>query len=31
VQSPPTALVEVVAPRALFGLALDSRPPPLHA
>lgn len=31
VQSPPTALVELVAPRALFGLAFESRPPPLHA
>jgi hypothetical protein len=28
--SPHVALAELIAPRALFGLAFESRPPPLH-
>jgi len=29
--SPPASLAELIAPRALFGLAFESRPPPLAA
>jgi hypothetical protein len=29
--SPRTTLADVINPRALFGLAFESRPPPLHA
>jgi len=29
--SPRVTLAELIAPRALFGLAFESRPPPLHA